>query len=46
MGFSAQPGQRPLCAFPPALTLVPLAGFLLAGCVETGGGGTWAETPA
>jgi hypothetical protein len=38
MGISAQPGQRPPCAFPAALTLVPLAGFLLAGCVETGGG--------
>lgn len=38
MGLSARPGLRPLCALPPALTLVPLAGLLLAGCVETGGG--------
>jgi hypothetical protein len=38
MGFSARPGQRRPCAFPAAFTLAPLAGFLLAGCVETGGG--------
>jgi hypothetical protein len=38
MGISARPGQRPPCAFSTALTLAPLAGFLLAGCVETGGG--------
>jgi hypothetical protein len=34
MGFSAQQGRRPLSAGPAALTLLPLAGVLLAGCVE------------